>query len=98
VEDRICPLLRFLVLHVYRDAPVSKFKLDGQLSTLCLVLVRHIEIDQYVRFFDVQVQDFFVVNLQKSPADLIEDYECGRFIVGLSVLRDGLKRAVLAVL
>ena len=96
--DWICPILKLALFQVDRDTPVCEFKTDGEPCALGFELIGNIEIDQYIRLFDVQVEDFLVMDLEESLAYLVKDNECGRLIVGLGELGHCLEGAVLAVL
>ena len=96
--DWICPILKLALFQVDRDTPVCEFKTDGEPCALGLELIGNVEIDQYIRLFDVQVEDFLVMDLEESLAYLVKDHECGRLIVGLGELGHCLEGAVLAVL
>jgi hypothetical protein len=85
VIDRVDLIKCILVFHVDRDAPVCELELDGQSPALRLQLISDIEVNQYIGFFDVQVKHLPLVHLQQGLADLIEDHEGGRLIVGLRV-------------
>ena len=85
VIDWVDLILCIFVFHVDRDPPVSELELDGQSSALRLQLISDIEVNQYIRFFDVQVKHLPLVHLQQGLADLIEDHKGGRLIVGLRV-------------
>ena len=86
------------VFQVNRDSPVCKFKLYRDFSALGLELIISIEIYQYIRFFDVQVKQLLVVHFLKGVADLAEDDEGGRLVVGLREVRQIVEGAVLAEL
>ena len=81
--DRIRPILKLALFQVDRDTPVCEFKADGELCALGLELIGNVEIDQYIRLFDVQVEDLLVMDLEESLAYLVKDHEGGRLIIGL---------------
>ena len=86
------------VFQINRDSPVREFELNWESTTLGLELVILVEIDQYIRFFDVQMEHLLVVHFLKGLADLAENDEGGRLIVGLREGRKIVEGAILAVL
>ena len=84
MKDNVSPSLIVTFFHINRDTPVSKLELNWEFSTFGLELVLSAKIDQYIRFFDVQVQDLLFVHFFECFTDLAEDYEGGGLVVRLS--------------
>lgn len=84
MEDNVSPSLIVTFFHINRDTPVRELELNREFSTLGLELVLPTKIDQYIRFFDIQVQHFLFVHFLERFTDLAEDDEGGWLIVRLS--------------
>jgi hypothetical protein len=98
VENLVNFFFGIAVFQINRDSPVREFELNWESSTLGLELVIRVEIDQYIRFFDVQVKQLLVVHFLKGVADLAEDDEGGRLVVWFREVRQIVEGAVLAEL
>ena len=98
MENLVNSVFVIAVFQINRDSPVREFELNWESTALGLELVILVEIDQYIRFFDVQMEHLLVVHFLKGLADLTEHDEGGRLIVGLRESRQIVKGAILAVL
>lgn len=84
MKNNVSPSLIVTFFQINRDTPIREFELNREFSTFGLELVLSAEIDQYIRFFDVQVEDFLFVHIFERFTDLAEDDEGGGLIVRLS--------------
>lgn len=98
MENLVNSVFVIAVFQINRDSPVREFELNWESTALGLELVILVEIDQYIRFFDVQMEHLLVVHFLKGLGDLAENDEGGRLIVGLREGRQIVEGAILAVL